>query len=606
MKTFVLIKPDAMKRMTDALPLVKELSDALSSDEWLSTQTTAYALIALARHAGIGGDGLKTGKIECRVTWNGGEAQTVSSEAFITQMPLTATGASGKLLVENTGQTALYPRLIVSGIPAPGTEKAASNGLELRVNYSNRQNEAIAPDAVEQGQDFFVTVTVKNTSPAAKYEEVALTQIFPSGWEIRNARLDAGETNAAAEYQDIRDDRIYTYFDISAGETKTFKAEVHAAYLGKFYLPMTTVETMYDAAINARVVGKWVQVVAPGTEIPVAPPVETPEATPTPSSSGANGSAAQDEARQEREAFGVWRGLNKIGGALATAILATGGGEKTFVTLGFTNLAGNFTPLGASLSIRIADKIDENANISEISFSEEALTQIALSGDVLREPDTLTQLGKLSGADVIVTGMYLSVGDRVHVTASAWNAADGAFIAAASASAPPAACRDRQSVVIGFDPDAPGSGHGHLTGSAVPCARVDQVADMHRPVRRREGDVSCRPGTAAARCRQGEPRERFHLIRRAAAPSCNDIGGGRAPDRDVAAGPDHDVPGQPQIRIAGSGAGGGEGSQRNVLGRLHGDIARLSVRRQTPVQNDAAGRAIIPVSPHSISPNNRV
>ena len=431
-KAMILETLSLMKRMTDALPLVKELSDALSSDEWLSTQTTAYTLIALARHAGIGGDGLKTGKIECRVTWNGGEAQTVSSEAFIMQMPLTATGASGKLLVENTGQTALYPRLIVSGIPAPGTEKAASNGLELRVNYSNRQNEAIAPDAVEQGQDFFVTVTVKNTSPSAKYEEVALTQIFPSGWEIRNARFDAGETNAANyDYQDIRDDRIYTYFDISAGETKTFKAEVHAAYLGKFYLPMTTVETMYDAAINARVVGKWAQVVAPGTDIPAAPPVEseTAEPTPTPAPSG---SASQDN--EERDAFNVWRQLNNLGNALANAISASGGGDKTFAALGFTNLSGNFTTLGASLSIRIADEIDDNGGLSEIKFNEEALTQIALSGDTLRDSETLAQLGKLSGADLIVTGMYLPVGARVHVTASAWNAADGEFIAAASAS----------------------------------------------------------------------------------------------------------------------------------------------------------------------------
>ncbi|MEJ2258119.1 MAG: hypothetical protein P8X98_14205, partial [Woeseiaceae bacterium] len=40
-------------------------------------------------------------------------------------------------------------------------------------------------------------------------EELALTQMFPSGWEIRNLRLDNMESSrvkSVPEYQDIRDD----------------------------------------------------------------------------------------------------------------------------------------------------------------------------------------------------------------------------------------------------------------------------------------------------------------------------------------------------------------------------------------------------------------
>ena len=62
----------------------------------------------------------------------------------------------------------------------------------------------------------------------------------------------------------MRDDRVYTYFDLKAGETKTVEVALNASYLGRFYLPMVTVEAMYDATLNARAKGQWVEVVAPG------------------------------------------------------------------------------------------------------------------------------------------------------------------------------------------------------------------------------------------------------------------------------------------------------------------------------------------------------
>ena len=74
--------------------------------------------------------------------------------------------------------------------------------------------------------------------------------MFPSGWEIRNLRLDNMESSrvkSQPEYQDIRDDRVYTYFDLKAGETKTVEMLLNASYLGRFYLPPVGVEAMYDA-----------------------------------------------------------------------------------------------------------------------------------------------------------------------------------------------------------------------------------------------------------------------------------------------------------------------------------------------------------------------
>ena len=61
-------------------------------------------------------------------------------------------------------------------------------------------------------------------------------------------------------YKDIRDDRVYTYFNLGANRKKTFKVALNATYAGRFYLPGVNVEAMYDNTINARNTGKWVEV----------------------------------------------------------------------------------------------------------------------------------------------------------------------------------------------------------------------------------------------------------------------------------------------------------------------------------------------------------
>ncbi|MBK8291244.1 MAG: hypothetical protein IPK96_10190 [Flammeovirgaceae bacterium] len=54
--------------------------------------------------------------------------------------------------------------------------------------------------------------------------------------EINNLRLTddeaAGITGDVPTYQDIRDDRVYTYFDLNANQRKTFKVLLTASYAG--------------------------------------------------------------------------------------------------------------------------------------------------------------------------------------------------------------------------------------------------------------------------------------------------------------------------------------------------------------------------------------
>ena len=91
---------------------------------------------------------------------------------------------------------------------------------------------------------------------------MALVRHFPAGWEIKNDRLDQEEAKAqdTPTYQDIRDDRVYSYFDLKQHETKTFRVVLNAAYIGRYYLPAVYCEAMYDASIHAQRNGQWVEV----------------------------------------------------------------------------------------------------------------------------------------------------------------------------------------------------------------------------------------------------------------------------------------------------------------------------------------------------------
>ena len=88
--------------------------------------------------------------------------------------------------------------------------------------------------------------------------------VFAAGWEIHNSRMTGATTGGdKPDYQDIRDDRVYTFFDLKKGKTKTFNVLLNASYLGRYYLPALSVEAMYDKSIQARKRGQWVEVNKP-------------------------------------------------------------------------------------------------------------------------------------------------------------------------------------------------------------------------------------------------------------------------------------------------------------------------------------------------------
>lgn len=73
---------------------------------------------------------------------------------------------------------------------------------------------------------------------------------------------DATDTRVAGvSYQDVLDDRVYSYIDyLPSGRQVTIMINLCAVYPGKFYMPLVYCEAMYDHLIRANTEGKEVNI----------------------------------------------------------------------------------------------------------------------------------------------------------------------------------------------------------------------------------------------------------------------------------------------------------------------------------------------------------
>ncbi|MFP2995283.1 MG2 domain-containing protein [Spongiivirga sp. MCCC 1A20706] len=244
-----------------AREVAEYLAKQLSSDRWMSTQTTAYSLLAMAKMVEKNG-----GKaLNLKYAFNDQPNQAIDTKKAIAQRELRVKQGSNSLNITNNKSNVVYVRVVTAGKLPLGEETIEQRGLSLSVSYTDAKGNAIDVSKLTQGTDIVANISVSNLKREA-VKDIALTQIFPSGWEIVNTRFTAYGNNTAnqARYTDIRDDRVNFYFDLSrsgsTGSNKKFSVLLNAAYLGKYYLPGTQAEAMYDNDYLVRNKGQWVEI----------------------------------------------------------------------------------------------------------------------------------------------------------------------------------------------------------------------------------------------------------------------------------------------------------------------------------------------------------
>ncbi|WP_368129388.1 alpha-2-macroglobulin [Bacteroides caccae] len=248
-----------MNRERDALQQAKVVSKNLSQENWFSTQSTAFALMAMGRLAEK-----LSGSLDFTWTWNGKQQPAVKSAKAVFEKEISTSPKSGTVAVKNQGKGALSVDLITRTQLLNDTLPAISDNLRMDIRYASMDGKPMSVNDIRQGTDFTAIASISNTSGTTDYTNLALTHIIPSGWEVYNERMtvpeaepqettdSSGNVSGKYTYQDIRDDRVLTYFNLRRGETKIFTIRLQATYAGNFILPAVQCEAMYDVNVQAR------------------------------------------------------------------------------------------------------------------------------------------------------------------------------------------------------------------------------------------------------------------------------------------------------------------------------------------------------------------
>ncbi|MCU0369944.1 MAG: MG2 domain-containing protein [Bacteroidales bacterium] len=260
-KAFILEALAMLKKDTEAFRLMEQMAENLKYGLY-STQTTSFCLYAIARFAGkSAGNGMAFDYM-----LNNAKNENVRTAKSLYMLDLEENSRKdGNIQVKNNSpDSRLFVNVTLTGQPVQGLETEQSSNLKISVVYKTDNGNILDAGSLKQGTDFIAEVTVEHAGLVFDYNEMALSQVFPSGWEIINTRVqdvNAGLKEDIFDYRDIRDDRVYTFFDLGRYTGKTFRVRLNAAYTGRYYLPAVACEAMYETNIHANNKGRWVEVV---------------------------------------------------------------------------------------------------------------------------------------------------------------------------------------------------------------------------------------------------------------------------------------------------------------------------------------------------------
>ncbi|MDX2421599.1 MAG: hypothetical protein QNK43_02890, partial [Amphritea sp.] len=252
-----------------AATLADEVADGLAENRWYSTQTSAYALIALANYQQVAQpvpqqspqtDQNQPLQLEVLLQ-QAQQQQRLMVGRQVTEAQLQSGAEAAKLLnVTNGGDVPVWLTLTQTGVAGAGSEQAYAEGLELQVDYLNGNGDEVDVRSLKQGSNITAQIWLRNTTDH-DITNVALNFRAPSGWQIDNEREACSEAVCQFDYVDIRDDRVSGYMTLKAGEQKNMTLQLNASFMGRFYLPAISAYAMYDETIKAQLKGLSVEVV---------------------------------------------------------------------------------------------------------------------------------------------------------------------------------------------------------------------------------------------------------------------------------------------------------------------------------------------------------
>ena len=227
--------------------LLKSISVEMKNARYCSTQETAFALLAIGKHARKAANS----DISAQVSVDGKSVGNYNNKDL--QLPVDINNKSVNITTKGNGTLYYYYEL--SGIKMTPNVADEDNHLKVRRRFLDRNGNAINGNSFNQNDLVVVEITAQGET-GTTVENVAITDLLPACFEIENSRLVAErdmafmKNRSTPEYTDIRDDRI-SFFTALNGTAKTFYYTVRVVSKGTFVIGAVSADAMYNGEYHS-------------------------------------------------------------------------------------------------------------------------------------------------------------------------------------------------------------------------------------------------------------------------------------------------------------------------------------------------------------------
>lgn len=227
--------------------LLKSISFEMKNARYYSTQETAFALLAIGKHARKA----QASDVSAVIRVDGKVAGNYNNKDL--QLPVDLNNKS--VTITTKGKGALYYYYELSGIKITPNVADEDNHLKVRRRFLDRDGNQINGNSFSQNDLVVVEITAQSES-GTTVQNVAITDLLPACFEIENSRLVAEremsfmKNRTTPEYTDIRDDRI-SFFTALNGTAKTFYYTVRVVSKGTFVIGAVSADAMYNGEYHS-------------------------------------------------------------------------------------------------------------------------------------------------------------------------------------------------------------------------------------------------------------------------------------------------------------------------------------------------------------------
>lgn len=217
-------------------------------DRIYSTQDRSFAFLALGKASRLG----ENYDVNVDVYTDGKKIGSYDGKDRTFNLPEHAKSVS----LKGSGKGKVYYFQSISGVKN-GSVKEKDSHISVRRSYFDyRTGLPVTNNNFTQGQLVICKITLAGGENSA--ENVVITDLLPSGFEIDNPRLSATpqlsdryKGTMRVQYMDVRDDRMILFTNAERLTTRTFYYLIRVVNKGDFVLPVIGAEAMYDPEISS-------------------------------------------------------------------------------------------------------------------------------------------------------------------------------------------------------------------------------------------------------------------------------------------------------------------------------------------------------------------